>query len=133
MFSFCFLMLRPPPRSTRTDTLFPYTTLFRSLVREQRPQAGVANMPGPGDALGAQHDFLRGAEPGDSRLAARVAFVDAEFDAADADRQGVPQHKPLHAPVAPGTAHVRVVVTAAQYLTSDGVGKGGSVRVALRG
>src|SRR3546814_8894102 len=28
-----FLMVRPPPRSTRTDTLFPYTTLFRSLVR----------------------------------------------------------------------------------------------------
>src|SRR3546814_9177499 len=29
MFVF-FLMLRRPPRSTRTDTLFPYTTLFRS-------------------------------------------------------------------------------------------------------
>src|SRR3546814_7407410 len=28
--SFCFLMIRRPPRSTRTDTLFPYTTLFRS-------------------------------------------------------------------------------------------------------
>src|SRR3546814_6659821 len=27
---FVFLMLRRPPRSTRTDTLFPYTTLFRS-------------------------------------------------------------------------------------------------------
>src|SRR3546814_17783006 len=27
---FFFLMLRRPPRSTRTDTLFPYTTLFRS-------------------------------------------------------------------------------------------------------
>src|SRR3546814_17102771 len=26
-----FLMIRRPPRSTRTDTLFPYTTLFRSL------------------------------------------------------------------------------------------------------
>src|SRR3546814_15999828 len=26
-----FLMIRLPPRSTRTDTLFPYTTLFRSL------------------------------------------------------------------------------------------------------
>src|SRR3546814_16863551 len=26
-------MLRPPPRSTRTDTLFPYTMLFRSCVR----------------------------------------------------------------------------------------------------
>src|SRR3546814_18318173 len=35
MFFFCvfFLMIRRPPRSTRTDTLFPYTTLFRS----QRP------------------------------------------------------------------------------------------------
>src|SRR3546814_11580858 len=28
---FCFLMIRRPPRSTRSDTLFPYTTLFRSL------------------------------------------------------------------------------------------------------
>src|SRR3546814_20473938 len=28
-----FLMIRRPPRSTRTDTLFPYTTLFRSTVR----------------------------------------------------------------------------------------------------
>src|SRR3546814_16987605 len=26
-------MIRPPPRSTRTDTLFPYTTLFRPLGR----------------------------------------------------------------------------------------------------
>src|SRR3546814_13637660 len=32
MFLHCvfFLMIRRPPRSTRTDTLFPYTTLFRS-------------------------------------------------------------------------------------------------------
>src|SRR3546814_12941675 len=31
MFSVCFfIMIRRPPRSTRTDTLFPYTTLFRS-------------------------------------------------------------------------------------------------------
>src|SRR3546814_1635230 len=27
-----FLMIRRPPRSTRTDTLFPYTTLFRSVI-----------------------------------------------------------------------------------------------------
>src|SRR3546814_10419589 len=27
-----FLMIRRPPRSTRTDTLFPYTTLFRSFL-----------------------------------------------------------------------------------------------------
>src|SRR3546814_18263284 len=31
LFPFFFLMIRRPPRSTRTDTLFPYTTLFRSL------------------------------------------------------------------------------------------------------
>src|SRR3546814_14334696 len=29
---FVFLMIRRPPRSTRTDTLFPYTTLFRSVT-----------------------------------------------------------------------------------------------------
>src|SRR3546814_13793656 len=28
-------MLRPPPRSTRTDPLFPYTTLFRSIWRKE--------------------------------------------------------------------------------------------------
>src|SRR3546814_15158616 len=39
---FFFLMLRRPPRSTRTDTLFPYTTLFRS--RQQRAEVRlVAN------------------------------------------------------------------------------------------
>src|SRR3546814_13705938 len=31
---FFFLMIRRPPRSTRTDTLFPYTTLFRSALTE---------------------------------------------------------------------------------------------------
>src|SRR3546814_976399 len=30
---FFFLMIRRPPRSTRTDTLFPYTTLVRSFLR----------------------------------------------------------------------------------------------------
>src|SRR3546814_11433156 len=30
LYVFFFLMIRLPPRSTRTDTLFPYTTLFRS-------------------------------------------------------------------------------------------------------
>src|SRR3546814_17861392 len=32
-------MIRRPPRSTRTDTLFPYTTLFRSLPRADRGAA----------------------------------------------------------------------------------------------
>src|SRR3546814_10810719 len=33
---FLFLMIRRPPRSTRTDTLFPYTTIFRSPARQGR-------------------------------------------------------------------------------------------------
>src|SRR3546814_12590843 len=32
---FFFLMIRRPPRSTRTDTLFPYTTLFRSRLLQR--------------------------------------------------------------------------------------------------
>src|SRR3546814_19810844 len=35
-FCFFFLMIRRPPRSTRTDTLFPYTTLFRSASFKQQ-------------------------------------------------------------------------------------------------
>src|SRR3546814_15666484 len=39
---FFFLMRRRPPRSTRTDTLFPYTTLFRSeIIARQRRQVEV--------------------------------------------------------------------------------------------
>src|SRR3546814_11363459 len=38
MVLFFFLMMRRPPISTRTDTLFPYTTLFRSLD-------GLVNVP----------------------------------------------------------------------------------------
>src|SRR5881409_3249172 len=37
-FFFFFLMIRRPPRSTRETTLFPYTTLFRSLDRITIPQ-----------------------------------------------------------------------------------------------
>src|SRR3546814_14673760 len=36
MMFFFFLRIRRPPRATRTDTLFPYTTLFRS----ERPEVG---------------------------------------------------------------------------------------------
>src|SRR3546814_2874794 len=39
--SFFFLMIRRPPRSTRTYTLFPYTTLFRSGVN---PRKALTNL-----------------------------------------------------------------------------------------
>src|SRR3546814_17280711 len=40
-------MIRPPPRSTRTDTLFPYTTLFRSTIRAG-DVARLTKLPGVG-------------------------------------------------------------------------------------
>src|SRR3546814_6038741 len=49
----CFLMSRRPPGSTRTDTLFPYTTLFRSPGRPLRPMPAndYAARPRRGDAV----------------------------------------------------------------------------------
>src|SRR3546814_7336235 len=49
-----FLMIRRPPRSTRTDTLFPYTTLFRSVPVEAHSLALVTvALSKPRQAVGA--------------------------------------------------------------------------------
>src|SRR3546814_11108992 len=57
-----FLMIRRPPRSTRTDTLFPYTPLFRSGARANAAAdpAGVGVVRGPGAAVCAGGDPVRG-------------------------------------------------------------------------
>src|SRR3546814_1875240 len=44
---FFFLMIRRPPRSTRTDTLFPYTTLFRSHPAPPRSTHGSPGCQAP--------------------------------------------------------------------------------------
>src|SRR3546814_6678260 len=51
-------MIRRPPRSTRTDTLFPYTTLFRSGSRQPRcRRAGrISRQPGGGGRAGETED-----------------------------------------------------------------------------
>src|SRR3546814_9400898 len=46
---FFFLIIRRPPGSTRTDTLFPYTTPFRSLHRRRRGGAEAAVDQPPAD------------------------------------------------------------------------------------
>src|SRR3546814_20858461 len=53
-----FLMRRRPPRSTRTDTLFPYTTLVRSLLREHRNDFT--------DFSGVSHPDVDGGHPADN-------------------------------------------------------------------
>src|SRR3546814_10539410 len=49
-------MIRRPPRSTRTDTLFPYTTLFRSPAEPAAPRVEFAHGYGPGGALEQEGD-----------------------------------------------------------------------------
>src|SRR3546814_3010307 len=50
IFVFCFLMIRRPPRSTRTDTLFPYTTLFRSDDGKHRRRESYVDQEHRGNA-----------------------------------------------------------------------------------
>src|SRR3546814_18086371 len=88
-------MIRRPPRSTRTDTLFPYTTLFRSLGeplpvhrksvevdRRPEPPAGDADRPGGG---------AQGPEPGNAgRRTARAVGLSSRDRAAAAAAQCAP-------------------------------------------
>src|SRR3546814_20377289 len=53
---FFLLMIRRPPRSTRTDTRFPYPTLFRSLILERCRALVLARIAGVDD--GAHGCFL---------------------------------------------------------------------------
>src|SRR3546814_17979887 len=55
-----FLMIRRPPRSTRTDTLFPYTTLFRSPPRRRRRHPAQVARRTAASARGVRHH--RGAD-----------------------------------------------------------------------
>src|SRR3546814_2442411 len=58
-----FLVIRLPPRSTRTDTLFPYTTLFRSsgfdakAVSSKGAQGVMQLMPGVATEYGVEDPF----------------------------------------------------------------------------
>src|SRR3546814_13674700 len=63
---FFFLMIRRPPRSTRTDTLFPYTTLFRSRRAALRCDRAIArrtgnSAPTPCSPTGRAHAPFRAA------------------------------------------------------------------------
>src|SRR3546814_11723374 len=74
-------MIRRPPRSTRTDTLFPYTTLFRSGSPVGQDVAGTAGerhdaddrsreRPEVGNRNGGDHHVLDRVDPADDELVA---------------------------------------------------------------
>src|SRR3546814_20581761 len=69
---FFFLMIRRPPRSTRTDTLFPYTTLFRSRARIARCQR-IAKQ----SAADRAYDKARGAIVPAAVIAPVISAIDA--------------------------------------------------------
>src|SRR3546814_12954362 len=78
-------MIRRPPRSTRTDTLFPYTTLFRSAFRAAIRTVRHESLRSGGVALSESkwpfnHRLLIAAPPWQAghMIADRVLFIDAE-------------------------------------------------------
>src|SRR3546814_11841085 len=80
--TFFFLMIRRPPRSTRTDTLFPYTTLFRSRRQALRRSRSCALLSAPhsrgrGRTQGgkARSSFRSGIGPNSRGLLAPSAAV----------------------------------------------------------
>src|SRR3546814_12806694 len=86
---FFFLMIRRPPRSTRTDTLFPYTTLCRSLDVKRLAAAAAALLVGIGE-----HE------------AAVELVVDVVHLAAEQEHDGGGIDEDLHPLVQIGRAHV---------------------------
>src|SRR3546814_16028226 len=96
---FFFLMIRRPPRATRTDTLFPYTTLFRS--RRLQPCAAISvGLCGQevkialGLTAGGQH-FARRRVAQEARGARRRAIRPGQTARADVTRHGVRQRDPI--------------------------------------
>src|SRR3546814_15033005 len=90
-------MIRPPPRSTRTDTLFPYPTLFRAFARlwlvtlvwalQRRPQAAPQRdgRAEPSKAGTGLRDLKRVLDSGDFSEVAQVLCAMADPPAADLD------------------------------------------------
>src|SRR3546814_14324140 len=84
-----FLMLRRPPRSTRTDTLFPYTTLFRSKIAGGKRVGCIVGIAvielrlithGAIEQPGVEHGQaeMRGERLGDRALARRGGAIDGD-------------------------------------------------------
>src|SRR3546814_11443228 len=90
-------MIRRPPRSTRTDTLFPYTTLFRSIVGAIRISGGNPSIGSGGKGGGGGKHAQQAGDRKDDRDAALGAAPTPV-----ADRLGAPSGRPQRAEAASG-------------------------------
>src|SRR3546814_14148386 len=84
-------MIRRPPRSTRTDTLFPYTTLFRSIASVKRDAVGVLGTVdrAAADAEAAGIGAVRQAEDGEAVVVLARGEEQAAGPAARQDREAL--------------------------------------------
>src|SRR3546814_12624375 len=106
-------MSRPPPRSTRTDTLFPYTTLFRSHVGDNVMAvfgAPVAHDNDPERAVRtalALHQAARTIEmPGESPLRLHIGIAAGQVVASGTGSASHRQYTVTGDSVKIGRAHV---------------------------
>src|SRR3546814_8777142 len=86
-------MIRRPPRSTRTDTLLPYTTLFRSedarrRIKRAKPEAGLRP-----DIFGTQRRKMIGVGERAQARKGRRSHEDQSFAGVEAGNQRRPNQK----------------------------------------
>src|SRR3546814_19517673 len=121
-------MIRRPPRATRTDTLFPYPTLFRSARPVGTPSQPPPAVAGGGAKSSRLPPLLQTAQesPG-QRSAPPVAEPAAVLQRQPVDHppQPAPRFRSRHGGIGP--APVRL--PPARDRNSVGEGKGGSVRL----
>src|SRR3546814_15362385 len=107
-------MIRRPPRSTRTDTLCPYTTRSRSIAarEQQRVARAVRHLEAIGYALQHRRTRLRTARFDEAQVACRALAVerevhlthpapDAPFAELFAEGSGFQRPSPSHRPLSP--------------------------------
>src|SRR3546814_17609140 len=107
VFVICFLMILRPPRSTRTDTLFPYTTLVRSVADdiELKPEriGGTRHLLDRTDRHGGQ----AGRNARRRRRARRLQLAAPRIHAADPDRAEQDRQRELAPEQRPGRPEER--------------------------
>src|SRR3546814_13525649 len=86
-------MRRRPPRATRTDTLFPYTTLFRAAEQNAAFEAALATLRKAGarfEPLELPGTYWHGTQGAETLLAAEAAVIVGDLVARFPDRTSTP-------------------------------------------